>query len=77
MIAQRTTSYHPLGMNEEGTIQAVMALLNQRRPAGASRWDCDVCGMIHMGQLPLACDSCGSASLSRQPVIHHEMNNHW
>lgn len=77
MIAQRTTSYNPMGMNKEGTIQAVMALLSQRRPVDAPRWDCDVCGMIHMGQMPLACESCGSESLSRQSVIHHEMNNHW
>ena len=77
MIAQRSTGYNSMEMNEERTIQAVLALLGQRRPVGVPRWDCDVCGMIHIGQMPLACDSCGSHALSRQSEIHHEMNNHW
>jgi CBS domain-containing protein len=25
----------------------------------ASRWVCQVCGSIHLGQMPQACDSCG------------------
>jgi rubrerythrin len=75
MIAQRHTSQHPTRMNEESMLEAVMAWLN--RPVGAPRWDCDVCGMIHMGPMPLACESCGSRSLSRQADFHHEMNNHW
>lgn len=77
MIAQRNTSYNSMEMNDEGTIQAVLALLNQRRLVSISRWDCDVCGMIHTGQMPFRCDSCGSSALSRQSDIHHEMNNHW
>jgi rubrerythrin len=77
MIAQRNTSYNPMEINEEGTIQAVLALLSQRHPVSVPRWDCDVCGMIHTGQMPLECDSCGSRALSRQADLHHEMNNHW
>lgn len=77
MIAQRNTSSTPVVINGEETLQAVMALLSQRPPTGALRWDCDICGMIHTGQLPLACESCGSTSLSRQSVLHREMNSHW
>ncbi|HEY1351053.1 MAG TPA: hypothetical protein VGF67_15650 [Ktedonobacteraceae bacterium] len=77
MIAQRTTSATPAVMNGEETIQAMMALFSQQHPAGALRWDCNVCGMIHTGPLPLACESCGSRSLSRQSTLHCEMNNHW
>lgn len=77
MIAQRTTSYNPIEINEEGTIQAVLALLSQRHTVSIPRWDCEVCGMIHMGQLPAACDSCGSETLAQHTDIHIEMNNHW
>jgi rubrerythrin len=77
MIAQRSTSYNPMEMSEEGTLHAILALLNQRPRTSLSRWDCDVCGMIHMGTAPKACDSCGSKALTQQPDIHIEMNNHW
>ena len=29
----------------------------------ASRWVCQVCGSIHLGQMPRACDSCGVESV--------------
>lgn len=77
MIAQRTTSSLPMILSREETVQAAMALLNQRQAVGAPRWDCDICGMIHSGQTPVACESCGSTSLSRHVVLHREMNNHW
>jgi CBS domain-containing protein len=34
----------------------------------ASRWVCEVCGSIHLGQMPHACESCGvgSAHLVRE-----------
>ena len=34
----------------------------------ASRWVCEVCGSIHLGQMPAACESCGvdGAHLSRE-----------
>lgn len=77
MIAQRNTSYNPIEMNGEGTVRAVLASLGQRHSVSILRWDCDVCGMIHLGQTPLACDSCGSELLTQQSDIHLEMNNRW
>jgi rubrerythrin len=64
-------------INQEGTMQALMALLNQRSQVSLSRWDCDVCGMIHTGQMPLTCDSCGSELLTQQDDSHREMNSRW
>lgn len=77
MIAQRNTSYNPIEMSQENTLHAILASLHRESRVRLSRWDCDVCGMIHMGQPPLACDSCGSELLTQQPDIHIEMNNHW
>jgi len=76
MIAQRHTGATAAVMNEEAMIQTVVALLNQRRPVDVSRWDCDICGMIHTEQHPLTCESCGSSSLSRQPAPQREMHTH-
>ena len=77
MIAPRPTSYNPVEINYEGTLQAVLALLNQKQVVSVPRWDCEVCGMIHMGAQPAECDSCGNSTLSQQPDIHCEMNSHW
>ncbi|HLI69471.1 MAG TPA: hypothetical protein VKV19_06895 [Ktedonobacteraceae bacterium] len=77
MIAQRNTSYNPMEMSEKGAIQAVLALLSQRHPVRLPRWDCEVCGMIHLGQMPPACESCGHMVLVPQVDIHHEINSHW
>lgn len=77
MIALRPTSYSPMEISHEGMVQAALALLNQQPVAALSRWDCEVCGMIHMGTKPLECDSCGSTALCQQADIRREMNNHW
>lgn len=77
MIAPEHTTYNAVEMNEEGTVQAVLALLNQRQAARVPRWVCDVCGMIHTGVTPLACDSCGSECLTQQADLHREMNHRW
>jgi rubrerythrin len=77
MIAHRITSHNPIEIDPEETIQAVLALLNQRQAVSMSRWVCEVCGMVHMGQMPRQCDSCGSSALVQQSEIHREMNNHW
>lgn len=77
MIAPRNTRYNSTEMNEERTMQAVYALLRQRQPVSIPRWVCDVCGMIHLGAAPLACDSCGNELLTQRVDTHCEMNNHW
>lgn len=44
----------------------------------ASRWVCEVCGAVHLGQLPSACDACGvgSAHLARDLDPRREISLH-
>ncbi|HEY7355910.1 MAG TPA: CBS domain-containing protein, partial [Ktedonobacterales bacterium] len=44
----------------------------------ASRWVCEVCGSIHLGHLPAACDSCGvdAIHLSRELEPRPEISPH-
>ncbi|MEO9030187.1 MAG: hypothetical protein ABI413_15370 [Ktedonobacteraceae bacterium] len=77
MIAPRPSSYNPMEINHEGAMHAVLALLHQKQVVRISRWDCEICGMIHMGAKPVECDSCGSLALDQQADIHCEMNSHW
>jgi rubrerythrin len=77
MIIQSNTSHHPTDIDKEGAIQAVMSLLKQREPVSVLRWFCNVCGMIHLGATPLACESCGHEVLTQQADSHCEMNSRW
>jgi rubrerythrin len=77
MIAPGNTSHKTTEINEESRMRAVLALLDQRETGSIPRWVCDLCGMIHLGATPLACDSCGNELLTQQADIHCEMNNHW
>jgi rubrerythrin len=77
MIAPRKANSNSQEINAEATIQAVLALLNQREPISVSRWFCDLCGMIHLETTPLACESCGHEGLSQQIDTPREMNSRW
>jgi rubrerythrin len=77
MIAPRSTNHNALQINQEEMVQAVIALLNQKQSSAILRWDCAVCGMIHMGPKPVECDSCGCSDLGQQVDTHREMNSHW
>ncbi len=77
MLAQRINSHSSVKINQDSTVQAALAFLRQRQPVSVSRWSCEVCGMIHMGTMPLQCDSCGHETLIHQPASPSEINNHW
>jgi rubrerythrin len=75
MIAQHMITDNKIQKNE-AAVQAAMRLLAQR-PA-PRRWVCEVCGMLHTGAAPDACDSCGvSMALVQHHDISREMNSHW
>lgn len=74
MIAQRTKTNNVVETSDDATVQAAVKLLTQNRPGMLYRWECEVCGMVHTGPLPTACDSCGKeGSLVHQPDTHLEM----
>jgi rubrerythrin len=74
MIAQRTKTNNVVEMSVEATVQTAVELLTQKRPVMLYRWECEVCGMVHTGSLPTACDSCGKEGpLVHQPDMHLEM----
>ncbi len=75
MIAQRMITENKIQQNK-AAVHAAMRLLAQR--TAPRQWVCEVCGMLHTGAAPDACDSCG---VSMALVLHHnisrEMNSHW
>lgn len=77
MIAPKNTNYNALKVNKERTVRAALMQFNQKPLLKSSCWTCDVCGMIHHGVTPLACESCGSELLTRLPNQHIEMNSRW
>ncbi len=45
-----------------------------RRPV----WVCEICGMVHLAQVPDCCDCCGVANaLVQQQDTRQEIGNHW
>ncbi len=77
MIAQKTKTNNAVVTSNEATAQAAVKLLSQNRALMLYRWECEVCGMVHTGTLPTACDSCGKeGSLVHQPDLHQEMSSH-
>ncbi len=74
MIAQRTKTNNVVETSDDATVQAAVKLLTLNRSGMLYRWECEVCGMVHTGPLPTACDSCGKeGSLVHQPDTRLEM----
>jgi rubrerythrin len=74
MIAQRTNTNNAVVTSNEVTVQTAAKLFPQNRAVMIYRWECEVCGMVHTGTMPAACDSCGKeGSLVHQPDLHLEM----
>jgi rubrerythrin len=57
MITQRKITTGTITDNS-AAVQEALHILSEQRPT--YRWVCEVCGMLHTGSAPTACDSCGS-----------------
>lgn len=69
------------GINsKDATIQEAIKVLSQyqARKTIVQRWVCEICGMIHTGVVPDACESCGApTSLVQLEEWPREMNSRW
>ncbi len=76
MIAQGTKTNNAVETSKDATVQTAVKPIPQNQAIMLYRWECEVCGMVHTGPLPAACDSCGKeGSLVHQPDLHQEMVN--
>lgn len=76
MIAQRAKITDNRTQSNEVAVREAMQLLTKR--PSIQQWVCEVCGMIHTGAAPGACDSCGaSSSLVQHLEVCREMNSRW
>lgn len=76
MIAQKTTTTRSVARSNDAAVQEAIELLT-RTHVQVRRWVCEVCGMVHTGTAPDACDSCGASALIQQSDLHREMSSHW
>ncbi len=75
-IAQKTKINKGVVTSDEATVQAAVKLLTQSRAVMVYRWQCEVCGMVHTGPMPAACESCGKeGSLVHQPEFRTELSS--
>jgi rubrerythrin len=78
MIAQKMIINDAVVTGDEATVQAAVELLTQKPTIPIYRWVCEVCGMIHTGTKPVACDSCGSdVSLAPLTNFRSEICSRW
>ncbi len=59
-------------------IRDALTTLENQVPLRRLVWTCEICGMVHSGATPEACDSCGAAdALALQQDIRPEINSRW
>ena len=76
MIAQKTTTTTSVAKSKGSAVQEAMDVLARTRVT-VRRWVCEVCGMVHTGTEPDACESCGASALVQQADLHREMSSRW
>ncbi len=74
MITQRTST-SGTSTDNSAAVQEAIYILSEKRPI--YHWVCEVCGMLHSGSIPTACDSCGSShAIVPQQDQRREMSSH-
>lgn len=59
-------------------IRDALTTLEAHVPLQRLVWTCEICGMVHSGATPGACDSCGSTdALALQQDTRPETNSRW
>jgi rubrerythrin len=76
MIIQRAITHTTITASRSAAVQEAMHILAETKPT--HRWVCEVCGMLHTGSAPRACDCCGSAdALVPDHDTPREINSRW
>lgn len=76
MIIQRPITNTTITASRSAAVQEAMHILSATKPV--NRWVCEVCGMLHAGSAPHACDCCGSSdALVQDHDTPREMNSRW
>jgi len=74
MVAQNTITSKTIVHNNNSVIDEAVRVASTGKKIGPQRWVCEVCGMVHTGTRPVACDSCGaSTAIVQKPDQHIEM----
>ncbi len=59
-------------------IREAFTTLETHVPLRRLVWTCEICGMVHSGAAPEACDSCGTTdAIALQQDIRPEVNSRW
>lgn len=75
MVAQNTITSKTIVQNNSSVIDEAVMVASTRKRIEPQRWVCEVCGMVHTGIRPTACDSCGaSTAIVQKPDQHIEMS---
>lgn len=77
MTAQRTMTR---GATKEmyAAIRDAFTTLETHVPLQRLVWTCEICGMVHSGASPKACDSCGATNaLALRQDTRPEINSRW
>jgi rubrerythrin len=79
MITRRTGTENVADGKDTAIEEATMILSRYRtKRTVVQRWVCEVCGMVHTGTAPAACESCGaSTALVQLQDLPREMSSRW
>ncbi len=76
MIAQRIVTTRALPQHNKTLQRDTLRPLTPEAAVVVQRWVCEICGMVHTGNQPHACDGCGvTHALVQQREIRQEISH--